>query len=484
MIAQDSSTAWPTIIRSVKKGKNVTIYYSFFGNVPWVIRHGVAQAAEYLSYFLTTLLSGTYSDRVVKIRILPKRVGGIELPGAPSLDDTYEMGPGTLADSTGVGDIRINARNVDGSGSTLAEAYFPAGVLNRVGNFGGDITFDTSEKWGFDHKLKPAEYSVLYVALHEMLHAIGMDHSAENTKQSILIPYVNPGYSFRDNYQGKSALLHDSNEALTTHGFLLGNEWGVVVQDSILRGVHVNKLSTTYRLPFNPHNSRVKSASITAAGALFIVNASGKLLTRTGLAGFKHLVSKQSFTHVSAGARVLAINSVGEVVDAISGATMRGPLPNVVRVSISAGRLPLVGARGRLATVWTVHANGLVMSGTVPMTGRSMTMRPVGGPSNFIDIGVGFMGRMVVAVDVQGRVWRRMHTSFHAHTHGRQWKHIKAPVPIRCVFVSAKGDVYVVSRSGRLFRRTGIQTQNMNGTGWKISSLKRVSCVAINPRSV
>jgi hypothetical protein len=483
MLAQDSSTTWPALLRAGKIGKNVTIYYSFHGSVPWVIRNGVAQAAQYLSYLLTSLFSGTYAHKLIKIRLLPKRAGGIELKDAPPLGTTYDLGPGTLADSTGVGDIRISAMKLDGSGNTLAETYFPAGVLNRVGNYGGDMTFDTSEKWGFDHRLRADEYSVLYVALHELFHAIGMDHSPENTKQSILVPYVNPGYTYRHNYKGKTALLHHSNESMTTHGFLLGNEWGVVVQKRVLRGLKTDKFSATYQLRFNPRNVRVRSASINASGTLFLVDTSGKLLTRSGPTGFKRLVKKQIFSHVSAGARVLAVNSRGKVVDALSGATMRGTTTSkVMRVSISAGRLPLRTTHGGLAVVWTVQTNGTVMSGTIPMKGTSMALHHVLGPNKLIDIGVGFMGRMVVAIDVTGKVWRRTHTSFHAQANGKAWKHISTPIPMQRVHVSAKGDISVISRTGNLFVRTGINAHNMNGTGWKISSLKNVSCVAINPQ--
>jgi predicted Zn-dependent protease len=54
----------------------------------------------------------------------------------------------------------------DGPGGVLAHAYFPT---KEIGAMGGDMHFDEDEKWELDYFYQ--------VALHEMGHSLGLDHS-------------------------------------------------------------------------------------------------------------------------------------------------------------------------------------------------------------------------------------------------------------------------------------------------------------------
>jgi hypothetical protein len=70
------------------------------------------------------------------------------------------------------GDIRIGG--VPLSGSVLATAYLPPPI--NGGTLAGDIVFNTNQAWKIN-----SDYDVLTVAIHEMGHALGMDHSAIST---------------------------------------------------------------------------------------------------------------------------------------------------------------------------------------------------------------------------------------------------------------------------------------------------------------
>ena len=77
-------------------------------------------------------------------------------------------------------DIRFGWANIDGSGSVLGETVFPsAGPLNQV-----IVAFDRAESWfvGGDAPANLIDFSS--TAIHEIGHAIGIDHS--ETNQSIM----------------------------------------------------------------------------------------------------------------------------------------------------------------------------------------------------------------------------------------------------------------------------------------------------------
>lgn len=63
-------------------------------------------------------------------------------------------------------DIRLAGHYFDGTNGELAHAYYP------IGNTGGDIHFDTGDRWSIGGYI-----DIFSVALHEIGHAIGIEHS-------------------------------------------------------------------------------------------------------------------------------------------------------------------------------------------------------------------------------------------------------------------------------------------------------------------
>jgi matrix metalloproteinase-7 (matrilysin) len=61
----------------------------------------------------------------------------------------------------------------DGPGGVLAHAYFPT---REIGPMGGDMHFDEDETWDLDFFYQ--------VALHEMGHSLGLDHS--DVKEAVM----------------------------------------------------------------------------------------------------------------------------------------------------------------------------------------------------------------------------------------------------------------------------------------------------------
>src|SRR5918997_1254060 len=88
--------------------------------------------------------------------------------------------------------LDLTFRRIDGSGRTLAQGYFPDDV--NPARIAGDVQFDSSERWEVGNAQGGAAFDLVQTAVHEIGHALGLDHS--NVAGAVMAATVSPNWSF------------------------------------------------------------------------------------------------------------------------------------------------------------------------------------------------------------------------------------------------------------------------------------------------
>lgn len=94
--------------------------------------------------------------------------------------------------------LDFTSRPLDGRGGTLAQAYFPDDI--NPARIAGDVQFDSADAWEIGNDLGSRAFDLVAVAVHEIGHALGLDHSQESS--SILAPSISPNVQFTELSQG------------------------------------------------------------------------------------------------------------------------------------------------------------------------------------------------------------------------------------------------------------------------------------------
>jgi hypothetical protein len=89
--------------------------------------------------------------------------------------------------------IDFTFTRIDGAGRALAQAYFPDDVNSA--RIAGDVRFDSSDRWEVGNGLGGAAFDLVLTAVHEIGHALGLEHSS--AAGSVMAPSISPNQTFR-----------------------------------------------------------------------------------------------------------------------------------------------------------------------------------------------------------------------------------------------------------------------------------------------
>jgi Matrixin len=157
-----------------------------------------------ITYSYSNLLNGALKGGITNAQItgaIKEAVGLWSLYAPLKFIELLDSGPAPSDTSYAAGtnpQIRFGVHAIDGLNGVLAHAYYPYSTTDGLA---GDIHFDSAETW----KTSPSTgaFDLLEVAVHELGHALGLDHE---TKQTAIL---NPTYGGRYSGLGSAFLLQD-----------------------------------------------------------------------------------------------------------------------------------------------------------------------------------------------------------------------------------------------------------------------------------
>ncbi len=181
-----------------------------------------------ITYSYSNLLDGTLGISSAQLTSAIEEALGLWAKYAPlHFVEVADIGP-TPSDAkynaNGHPDIRFGHHHIDGSGKTLAHAYYP---FSTTDGLAGDVHFDSGDSWSINPK---HGFDILEVAVHEIGHALGLGH--ENTNTAILNPLYGRRYSglgtsflFQDDINGIRAIYGAGTGSVSRKQLLALQRW-------------------------------------------------------------------------------------------------------------------------------------------------------------------------------------------------------------------------------------------------------------------
>jgi hypothetical protein len=413
----------------------------------------IEQACQVVSQVFNLLFSKTYSRYDFSFDLVPRKGTGEE--HGTRIPSDFFGGLNSLIQGNGnldkIGDLRISmVKSQHFPDESVAYAYTPGNFPNRIGDIGGDVRFNCEAPWKTEEFNIPDAVSLKYVAIHCILHSLGIGHSVSPT--SLMNSVFDSSMSIHE---------HMPREDINTiHRAYAGTPLVMTLQNQKLFRLD-GQTVTSYIPSFKRSwKGKFKTVGISPSGYVYVINTRNEFFCRNNISdespfGSGFVKIKGHMHTLSAGALLMAVNSkrIPHVRLGVSSSNPAGKswqkIPDLLIKTIVCspaarpfhGQISVFGITAKQKVYFRHGVTYDSPLGTKWTKLQGVRMR---------QIVIGNFGNHVIGLTINFQIVQRMNITSEI-PQGTKWKKINQKIQAKCLAVSPTGDLYAIGVNNRLY---------------------------------